>query len=232
MTNTVKVPGLDHVNVQLVRSALAKRLSLRISRLDGRVRLTMPLRCPDREAVDFIADRAGWIAQHVTDVAPAVNVDVGAALPIFGQMHQIHPANGRKIVLGDGFIQVPGGAGHIAPRLKAHLRQMARLALVRATDTYAGKLGVGVGRVVLKDTRSRWGSCSSAGNINYSWRLIMAPPFVLNYVAAHEVCHRLEMNHSRAFWAHVKTLYPDHKTAQDWLASEGPRLHSFRFEDP
>ncbi|MGV6839654.1 MAG: M48 family metallopeptidase [Planktomarina sp.] len=230
MQDVIQVPGFEHVHVRLVRSKCARQMSLRVSRLDGRVRLTVPLRCPEREAVRFVADRAGWIAQHVTNAVTEQPVTLGTALPIYGKLHSITAGQGRKIIIEDGHIFVPGAADQIPARIKSHLRQMARLALVRATDDYAKALGVSVGRVAIKDTRSRWGSCSSAGNINYSWRLIMAPPEVLNYVAAHEVCHRLEMNHSAAFWAHVKRLYPNHKTAQEWLKSEGPNLHSFRFE--
>jgi predicted metal-dependent hydrolase len=126
-------------------------------------------------------------------------------------------------------LQVPGAADRLPVKLQAFFKEQARAAVSAATKTYADALGVSVGRISLKDTRSRWGSCSSAGNINYSWRLIMAPAPVLNYVAAHEVAHRLEMNHSDRYWANVARVYPDYNVQRAWLRTHGTALHGYRF---
>jgi predicted metal-dependent hydrolase len=101
--------------------------------------------------------------------------------------------------------------------------------LVQASDHYAAKIGRRVTRVTLRDTRSRWGSCTAEGALMYSWRLIMAPPEVLRYVAAHEVAHLVEMNHSNRFWAVVEGLYPGWQTQRAWLRSHGGALHGLRF---
>lgn len=116
------------------------------------------------------------------------------------------------------------------PAVLAALKCLARDRLAEASDRHATAIGRKVGRITLRDTRSRWGSCTSEGNLMYSWRLILAPPEVLDYVAAHEVAHLVHMDHSRAFWAQVERLMPGHKSARDWLRREGTGLHRWRFE--
>ncbi len=111
----------------------------------------------------------------------------------------------------------------------AFLKLRARDRLAAACDGFAASLGTHYRAIALRDTRSRWGSCTSEGNLMYSWRLVMAPPDVLDYVAAHEVAHRLEMNHSDRFWAHVERVCPDHKSHRRWLREEGTKLHAWRF---
>jgi predicted metal-dependent hydrolase len=107
---------------------------------------------------------------------------------------------------------------------------LARDRLAAACDRHAQRLGRRPAALVLRDTRSRWGSCSAQGVLMFSWRLAMAPPAVLDYVAAHEVAHLAEMNHSRAFWATVARLLPDHAAPRAWLRAEGGALHRWRFD--
>ena len=118
-----------------------------------------------------------------------------------------------------------------ARRLQRYLRELARDRLAAASDLYAARLGCGYTSLTLRDTRSRWGSCSSTGGLMYSWRLILAPPEILNYVAAHEVAHLQEMNHSRAFWAAVEKIHGDYRAQRRWLQSEGNALHRYRFDE-
>ena len=92
---------------------------------------------------------------------------------------------------------------------------------------HAGMLGVEIRRIGVRDQSSRWGSCNTDGVLSFSWRLILAPPFVLDYLAAHEVAHRLEMNHGPHFWRHVERVYPDRRTAEAWLRAHGAGLHRF-----
>ncbi|MFM2356655.1 MAG: hypothetical protein RLZZ528_2391, partial [Pseudomonadota bacterium] len=113
----------------------------------------------------------------------------------------------------------------------AFLRVAARTRLNAACDRFAAALGRPYSRIALRDTRSRWGSCTQDGGLMFSWRLVMAPPEVLDYVAAHEVAHLAEMNHSDAFWSVVARLYPDHARQRRWLKAEGSLLHGYRFRD-
>jgi predicted metal-dependent hydrolase len=113
--------------------------------------------------------------------------------------------------------------------LRAFLKIEARNALVPAAEAFAAQLSKPIGRISLRDTRSRWGSCSGAGNLMFSWRLVMAPPAVLHYVAAHEVAHLQEMNHSQVFWDVVARLMPDYRIHRAWLKKHGAKLHRVDF---
>jgi predicted metal-dependent hydrolase len=126
---------------------------------------------------------------------------------------------------------VPEDKDRLGRSIQAFLRTLARDRLAAASDRYAAALGRPYGKITLRDTRSRWGSCTSQGDLMYSWRLIMAPPAVLDYVAAHEVAHLERMDHSPAFWNIVARLCPDHARHRDWLRTEGTALHRVRFGD-
>jgi predicted metal-dependent hydrolase len=221
--------GNPPITVDLRRSAGARRLSLRVSRLDGKVTLTMPPRALEREAVAFLTERESWLRGHLADVTPPVSVIAAREVLFRGSSLSIVTGAGRRARIHDGVLELPAGAG--ARAVKALLEGHARDALAAASDHYAAQIGRSYGRLTLRDTRSRWGSCSSAGALMYSWRLIMAPPEVLNYVAAHEVAHLDQMNHSPAFWAVVAGLMPDYASRREWLRENGERLHQLRFDD-
>lgn len=223
------LPGDPPIALCLRRSAAARRISLRVSQLDGRVTLTLPKALRQAEALAFAQEKEPWIRKHLAARGQDVPVEIGAELMIGGQMYQVQSGAGRKIVLTDGVVQVPGPLAQAGVRLGAHLREQARIQLTESADFYAARLGRGYSRLALRDTRSRWGSCSSDGRLMFSWRLILAPPTVLNYVAAHEVAHLAEMNHSPAFWHRVQTLFGDYGAARSWLQHSGRDLHRFRF---
>ena len=221
--------GNPPISVDVRRSARARRLSLRVSRLDGKVTLTMPPRAPEREALAFLKEREDWLRGHLSDIAPATLAAIGGTVLYRGEMLRIVAGAGRRVAVDDGALVLPQAAG--APTIKAFLRLQARDALVAASDRYAAQIGQSYARISLRDTRSRWGSCSSSGTLMYSWRLIMAPPVVLDYVAAHEVAHLAEMNHSQAFWDVVAGLMPDYARHRSWLRENGDQLHRLRFDD-
>jgi predicted metal-dependent hydrolase len=131
-------------------------------------------------------------------------------------------------VEGDALV-VPGDAGRAGVRVGAFVKTLARERLAAASDRYARQVGRAFSGITLRDPRSRWGSCTAEGALMYSWRLAMAPPDVLDYVAAHEVAHLVEMNHSAAFWAVVARLRPDWKVQRDWLRGQGAELQAYRF---
>lgn len=213
----------------LRRSARAKRISLRISQLDGRVTLTLPKRLAEREALDFARSKEGWIRKHLDARGEDLQVMPGAEVPVAGQMLKVVRGQGRRVQIGTDIIAVPGPEDRVGARLAGHLKLVARDRLAEASDAYAAQLGLGYSRLTLRDTRSRWGSCTSDGGLMFSWRLIMTPPEVLNYVAAHEVAHLAQMNHSPAFWAEVTRLYGDYEPPRRWLRTHGGGLHRYRF---
>ncbi len=213
----------------LRRSARARRFSLRVSRLDGRVVLTLPRRASEAEALDFAQSKADWIQRVQGAAPPPQMVQIGAEIMVEGALLRLEAAALKVPRIAEGgVLLVPAGAdpGRLT---EAWLRHRARARLNAACDHYAGLVGRRVAGISLRDTRSRWGSCTVAGRLMFSWRLIMAPPAVLDYVAAHEVAHLVEMNHSPAFWAVVARLMPDYQRHRDWLRRHGSALHQPQF---
>lgn len=223
------IPGDPPVEVILRRSARARRISLRVSSLDGRVTLTCPDRVSEAEAMSFAHEKAEWMRRHLARQPGEVTVGLGEEIPFRGQAVRLVPGRGRAVHIEDGAALVPGDPERAAVRMQAFLKEAARDRLSAACDRFAGALGHDYGRITLRDTRSRWGSCSSRGGLMFSWRLVMAPDEVLDYVAAHEVAHLREMNHSPRFWALVEQLYGDHRSARTWLRTNGAELHRYRF---
>ena len=223
--------GLPDIPIILRRSARAKRISLRVSGLDGRVTLTLPLGLADQDGLDFAAQKRDWLRLQIGQKIDIHPVKAGALVPIEGRLRRVQPAAGRRVVLTDDQIQLPGSVDQLGVKMRGYLRALARDRLATASDGYAARLGRDYNRLTLRDTRSRWGSCSSQGALMYSWRLIMAPPDVLQYVAAHEVAHLSEMNHAPSFWALLGDLYGDYGPARRWLKENGAGLHNFRFGD-
>ena len=223
--------GEPDITVTLRRSARARRMTLRISRFDGRVTLTLPTRAPEREAIAFAHQKQDWIREHLATWQGAVSVTMGGMIPVEGVMRAIHAGTGRSVALKDDALCVPGPEARVPARTLGFLKARARDRLAGVSDHYAARLGRSYSGISIRDTRSRWGSCSSAGKLMYSWRLIMAPPQVLDYVAAHEVSHLAQMNHSPAFWAEVARIHGPYDEARRWLRSHGNELHRYRFGD-
>lgn len=220
----------DEVEITLRRSARARRFSLRVSRLDGRVTLSMPLRAREAEAMAFARAQEEWIRTTLAKMPQRAGVGIGSVIPVEGRMLRLEAGAGRSVRVEGDVMFVPGDPALAGVRAGAFLKALARERLVAASDRYAAMIGRKVTRVTLRDTRSRWGSCAHDGALMYSWRLVMAPASVLDYVAAHEVAHMVEMNHSDAFWAVVERLYPRWQVQRKWLHNEGQALHGYRFD--
>lgn len=223
----IRLTENPEVEVVLRRSARAKRLSLRVSRLDGRVTMTLPRGVSLRAAQSFADEKADWIGKAVDRSVVPVRIEQGAEILLEGETYRIGPAQTRSARVIRETILAP--ERHEAPAIKALFKTLARSRLSAAVERFSGELGETPGRLTLRDTRSRWGSCTSDGNLMFSWRLIMAPPKVLTYVAAHEVAHLVHLDHSKAFWALVEDLYPEYQAQRVWLREHGPSLHRFQF---
>lgn len=226
------LPGPPPLEITLRRSARARRFSLRVSRVDGKVTLSLPLHARESEGMAFVQAQEGWLRSALARLPRADAVGLGSEIPVEGRPVRLVAGQGRRIALEGDSLVIPGDPALAGARAQAWLKALARDRLVAASDHYAGQIGRRVARVTLRDTRSRWGSCSHEGALMYSWRLILAPPPVLRYVAAHEVAHLLEMNHSDRFWAVVGRLYPGWQDQRAWLHAEGGALHALRFVAP
>lgn len=227
------LPGSPPVEVHLKRSARARRFSLRVSRLDGKVTLSMPVRAREGEALAFLKGNEDWLRQTLSAMpGPTVQaIGPGTAIQVEGDPLVLTPASGRGVRAEGGLLLVPGSPETMGPRVAAWLKVLARDRLATASSHYAGLVGRRYTSLAIRDTRSRWGSCSPDGRLMYSWRLIMAPPAVLDYVAAHEVAHLVELNHSPAYWRVVTGICPDWKDHRAWLKTHGNTLHRVRFQD-
>jgi len=228
MAEQVKI-GEPPIPVNIKRSARARRYSLRISSKDGAISLTMPKYATLGEAMRFAHEQEGWMRKHLAKQLNPIALTVGGSVLFDGEYRRIEQGTGRAVRFEDGAFMVPGKTDKTAAKLRAYFKTMARERMVAASVHYADLLERRIGRVTLRDTRSRWGSCTSDGNLMYSWRLIMAPREVQAYVAAHEVCHLIEMNHSDAYWALVASIFPDYKARRGWLKNNGSILHRYLF---
>lgn len=229
MSRKVILTGTPPVEITLRASARARRLSLRVSRTDGAVTLSHPSWTKAEDALAFAQSQADWIRRTLEAAPQPRPLCFGGVVPVAGLPRRIVPAAGRTTILGEDTIALPCAETAIARRLATVLRLRARDALAEACDRHAHAVGRKYSALVLRDTRSRWGSCSSEGRLMFSWRLAMAPPAVLDYVAAHEVAHLVRMDHSTAFWKVVADLCPGHVGHRAWLRREGPALMAIRF---
>ena len=223
----------EEVLVQLRRNPRARRYTLRVRAATRDVVLTVPARGTLDEALDFARRHAGWVELRLSRLPETVAFAPGACLPLRGLPHRIvHLPETRGTVWagnedGEAVLFVAGDGTHLARRVHDFLKREARRDLTEAARRHAGALSVSIARVTLRDTASRWGSCSSTGALSFSWRLILAPPEVLDYLAAHEVAHRREMNHGPRFWATVDRLFPARHAAEAWLKKHGASLHRY-----
>ena len=217
------------VTVAVKRSALARRLSLRVDPVRGAV-LMLPAKARLAEAERFLAAHRVWLAERLARLPQTIALTDGAAVPLLGVPHAVRhvPGARRGVWVEGGEILVSGLPEHVGRRVTDFLKAEARRLIVPRAHAMAGQLGRKPGRVSLKDTRSRWGSCSSSGDLAFSWRLVLAPEQVLDYVVAHEVAHLEQMNHSPAFWAVVESLVGDPRGPRRWLKGNGAGLHRFQ----
>jgi predicted metal-dependent hydrolase len=228
--------GAIHL-VRLRRHRQARRYTLRVIAVTREAVLTMPPRGSFREAREFAEKHRAWIAARLGRLPKAAPFIPGTEFPLRGLTHVIvHRRGARGTVwtetdrLGNNLLCVVGGGEHLPRRITDYLKREAKRDLERAVARYAERLGVAVRRISVRDQASRWGSCSTTGALSFSWRLVLAPRHVLDYLAAHEVAHLLEMNHSGRFWRLLGRLCPDMQRAKAWLDVHGTDLHRYGIE--
>lgn len=235
VSEQLRVTGLDDP-IEVRRHPTARRMTLRVSRTKRAVIVTLPMRCNLSQAGQFLSTNIDWVRERLTSMPEPVPFADGGVLPLRGAPHKIvflGPKRGapvRRVETGEGLldeIHVAGALEHAPRRLRDWLVSEAKSDLIDRSSHHADKLDLTIGRITVRDQTSRWGSCSSTGNLSYSWRLILAPPAILDYVAAHEVAHLREMNHGPKFWALVKQTFPELEQAKEWLQVYGLDLHRY-----
>lgn len=225
------------VRVAVMRSTSARRITLRVRAATRDVVVTLPRRASLAAARSFVESHADWIGARLARLPQAAPFVHGGCVPLRGVEHEIvHEPGARGVVTcRDGEARRPrlcvsGDARHLARRLADFLKREARRDLEAAVARHCATLAVRAESVTLRDTTSRWGSCTAQGALNFSWRLIMAPPFVLDYLAAHEVAHLVHHDHSARFWTLTRRLAPETDRAEAWLRAQGAGLHRYGAE--
>ena len=222
--------------VAIKRVGSARRFTLRVRAATSDAVLTMPARASLRTARSFAERHAHWIGTRLRTLPGPIQIRAGLVLPVRSVDHPIvhHPigegARGRAEIRspnGTPEIHVMADEAAIGRLVESLLRREALNDFKPAAERHARAVGRRFSRIVVRDTRSRWGSCSGRGTLSFSWRLILAPPFVLDYLVAHEVAHLCHMNHSAEFWALTAQLAPQIEEAETWLKRNGQALHRY-----
>lgn len=208
----------------------ARRMSLRVDAATRTVELVLPRGAGAEQGARFVDAHRGWIAARLEALPAPVRFEDGAIVPVLGMPHRIRYHADRRappVAIGDGEIRVRGEAAFVGRRVRDHLARLAAREFSTRARSFAAQIGKRVARVTVRDTKSRWGSCSSTGNLSFSWRLVLAPERVVDYVVAHEVAHLAEMNHGPRFWRIVDGLVGDHAGSRGWLRRHRNRLLSY-----
>ena len=211
-------------------SPRARRIMLRVDAAVRAVDLVLPRGVSPRIGLAFLAEKRQWIAARLEALPLRAPFSEGAVVPLLGVPHRVtreRDALAPPVAIGAGEIRVSGDPAQFERRVRDHLIALARSTLAARAAELAARLGREVARVGVRDTRSRWGSCSARASLSFSWRLIFAPQPVLDYVVAHEVAHLVEMNHGPRFWRLVDSLAPQGDAARAWLRRHRTRLFSY-----
>jgi len=225
--------------IRLRVDARARRVSLRVDQTRREIVATAPTIRRLTDALAFAHERQGWIAQQLDGLPTTEALYPGQVIDVAGEPCRLEAGDGRAKLVRDGGLRIIAPEGerftvNVVRLLKAEARRL----LVERTEVHARALGQPLPVVAIIDPRARWGSCTPArrgifgasaqvGRIRYSWRLVLAPFAVLDYVAAHEAAHLVEANHGPKFWALVRDLVGDERKHRAWLRAHGPRLHAF-----
>lgn len=213
----------------------ATRLTLRIEPGGRALKMTVPHGVPIRDVEEFLQRHHGWIQSRIARLPEQNGLADGGSLMLRGVDHRIVSTGKLRglteptFIDGEPVILVSGESQHVGRRLADFLKKEARRDLEALAAHHAKASGKRIASISMKDTKSRWGSCSHDGNLSFSWRIVMAPPNVIDYLAAHEVAHLTEMNHGPRFWALCEKLCPGTDEAKAWLKRHGSTLHAIDF---
>ena len=216
--------------ISLRISPRARRIALRVNAAERLVELVLPRGVPASHGLRFAESKRGWIAARLNALPPRVPFADGATVPVLGVPHRIRRevgASGPPVAIIDREIRVRGDARFLARRVRDYLAAMARSELSRRARSLTAQIGYRIARISVRDTKSRWGSCSARATLSFSWRLIFAPEPVVDYVVAHEVAHLVEMNHGPRFWRLVESLSPGSAAPREWLKRHRSRLFAY-----
>jgi predicted metal-dependent hydrolase len=226
----ITLPSGALLDARLTERRGSKRMTMRVDPTSLRLLVNGPMRVSKRDVLAFVNANMDWIDTRLKTIPSGAPFADGASILFRGRPTRLLRKDGKGApYFSDGpdpSLQISSTAGRFEAHTRLALKAFAQSDALAYCDTLSARLGKAPTSIALRDTRSRWGSCTSAGDIMVSWRLIGAPPKVFEYVVAHELAHLSELNHSPRFWGHVSTLMPDWKTARSWLKANGGQLHA------
>jgi predicted metal-dependent hydrolase len=225
-SDKIMVSGVPLV---VTRERRARRVRLRVDARRGEAVLVLPPRASLREGRAFAQSQVAWLRARLEELPPRVEFAPGSEISLGGVTHVLRWDRGgpARVKVVDGVIRVGGDREGFAKRLTEWLKRRARERVSRKAEALAGRLDRTVRRVSIRDPRARWGSCTHKGDLSFSWRLVLAPPEILDYVVAHEVAHLVHLHHRPSFWRAVEKLMPDYAAAREWLDRHGPELQRY-----
>ena len=218
------------MNIKVVQAKGVRKLTLRIDSKERVPVLSVPKWCSKKHAVNFINEHMDWLIENLSKMPPIKHFTDGMEISLFGQKVLIKhcPDKRRGTWLEDNILYVSGSAEFLHRRVKDYIKKQAETEFFRISSQLATQIGQKLNSVCIKDTKSRWGSCSSLHNINYSWRIALAPQEVIDYLMAHEVSHLKHPDHSDDFWACVASLCPEWSRGRIWLKRYGKTLYAYK----
>ena len=221
--------GEELLPLVIKRHAKAKRICLRYNPTQHAISLTLPRHTKVSDGLNFLTQKTEWLIQTLSEMPLKKQIKPGVVIPLLGERVRIKHEKelGRPFLLMDDTLYISGAREFFPRRVTEALKRVAAIRIQELALKDAAKIGRRVNRISVRDTRSRWGSCSSTGNLSFSWRLVFAPREVMEYVVAHEIAHLRHMNHSQNFWELVEYLCPNHEVAKEWLRLHGKHLYRF-----
>lgn len=214
--------------IRIKKHRTSRRLIVRYHPRQKSLSLTLPQATTLTQGLHFINEKREWILQQVMQYSNNNSFVSGQEIPVLGKNIKLEHVGGRGVVTEqDSALQVHGDIEFMERRIQKWLIQKLKSEIIPLAEGFSNQLKVKTGNITLRDTSSRWGSCSSDGNLSFSWRLVFAPYEVLTYVVAHEVAHIREHNHSPNFWALVAQICPEFKNSQNWLKRNGKSLYMY-----
>ena len=228
ISRVINIEGRN-IPVRIRKNTRARRMILRIdNNINGAV-VTLPSWTSEREALLMVQEKSDWVLTKLDNMPTKISFESGVQIPFLGEYHIVyHDPNQKEVVKkGENEIRLGGREEHLSRRLGDWLRKEAKIIIQPKAIEMAKKLNGKIGRISIRDTKSRWGSCAASGNLSFCWRLILTPEWVLNYVIAHEVSHLRHMNHGSEFWQTVADFNVRVDAARVWLSKNAEQLHRY-----
>lgn len=226
---TYKIEEQIPFPIKIKKSITSKRLTLRIDSKERIPVLTIPRFTSAKRAVAFVLQNEGWITENLKKIPTPRPFKDGLTFSFFGSDITIchNPDLRAGVFIKDGIMHVSGQKQFLNRRVKDFIKEKAKDKLYKLTKKKSDLIGATLNDVTIKDTKSRWGSCSSKNNINYTWRIALAPKFVIDYLVSHEAAHLKHQDHSKNFWKCVAELCPNYAEGRSWLKVHGKELYLY-----